>query len=166
MTVDRIFFISSISILLVYLIATNSVIFNIRLSDAHAILEQPETSIAKRLYNNADVVATGTIVNSSSIMKDSKIWTYMDVEVDEYLKNPQLSKNLRIKSMGGTIGNLSTVVEDSPLFKEGDTVLLFLHKDGQSDPAYSISPYSGLLNEQDITELLTELRNNNNNREK
>ena len=164
--VDRIFIISLISVLLLYILAINSIIFNITSHDARALLEQPQTLTAKRLYDSVDVVATGTITNSSAIMEDSKIWTYMEVEVGEFLKNPQLSRNLAIKSMGGTVGNIGSVVEDSPLFKEGDRVLLFLYKDSPVDKAYRISPYSGLLNNGSTSELLTELSIDNGNREK
>jgi hypothetical protein len=163
--VDRIFFTSFTLILLLYLLGVNSVIFNITSRDARALLEQPNTLTAKRLYDIADVVATGTIANSSATINDSKIWTYMKVQVEEYLKNPQISRNLTIKSMGGTVGNISSVVEDSPLFKEGDRVLLFLNKE-PGEIAYRVSPFSDLLNNPSTSEMLNELKTNNVNTQK
>ena len=139
--------------------------FNIKSHDATALLEQPSTLTAKRLYDMADVVATGRIANSSATINDSKIWTYMEVQVKDYLKNPQISRNLIIKSMGGTVGNTSSVVEDSPLFKKGDRVLLFLNKE-LGDSAYRVSPYSGLMNNPSTSELLGELKSYNDDTQK
>jgi hypothetical protein len=162
---NRIFITSFTLILLLYLLTVNATIFNVTYHDARALLEQPNTSTAKRLYDMADVVATGRIANSSATINDSKIWTYMEVQVEDYLKNPQISPNLTIKSMGGSVGNISSVVEDSPMFKEGDRVLLFLNKE-PGDRAYRISPYSGLINNPSTSEILNELKSDNGNTQK
>lgn len=165
LVVDRIFITSSTIIVLLYLLGVNSVIFNITSRDARALLEPPNTLNANGIYDSADVVATGRIANSSATINDSKIWTYMKVQVEEYLKNPQISRNLTIKSMGGTVGNISSVVEDSPLFKKGDRVLLFLNKE-PGDVAYRVSPYSDLLNNPSTSELLNELTTDSANTQK
>lgn len=162
MVVDRIFFTSFTLILLLYLFGIDSVILNITSSDAHALLERPNALTSNRLYDIADVVVTGRIANSSVTINDSKIWTYMNVQVEEYLKNPQTSWNLTIKSMGGTLGNISSVVEDSPLFKEGDRVLLFLNKE-PGEIAYRVSPFSDLLDNPSTSEMLNYLKTNNAN---
>ena len=162
---NTIFITSFTLLLLLYLLAVNSVIFNITYHDVRALLEEPNMLTAKRLYDMADVVATGRIANSSATINDSKIWTYMEVQVKDFLKNPQISRNLTIKSMGGTVGNISSVVEDSPLFKEGDRVLLFLNKE-PGDVAYRVSPYSDLLNNPSTSELLNELTTDSANTQK
>ena len=89
----------------------------------------------------------------------------MEVQVEDFLKNPQMSRNLSRKSMGGIVGNISSVGEDSPLFKEGDKVLLFLNKE-PGNMVYRISPYSDLLNNSSTSELLNELKYHNGNTEK
>ena len=162
---NRISLASFTLILLLYLVTVNSVIFNNTCHDSRALLEQPNTSTAKKLYDTADVVAIGRIVNSSATINDSKIWTYIEVQVEDYMKNPQISQNLIIKSMGGTVGNISSVVEDSPLFKVGDKVLLFLNKE-PGDIAYRVSPYSGLMNDPSTSEILNELKSDNGNMQK
>lgn len=162
---NRISLTSFALILLLYLMTVNSVIFNVTSHDARALLEQPNASTAKRLYDTADVVATGRIANSSVTINDSKIWTYMEVQVEDYMKNPQISQNLTIKSMGGTVGNISSVEEDSPLFKVGDKVLLFLNKE-PGDMAYRVSPYSGLMNNPSTSEILNGLKSDNGNVQK
>jgi len=162
---NTIFITSFTLLLLLYLLAVNSVIFNITYHDVRALLEEPNMLTAKRLYDMADVVATGRIANSSATINDSKIWTYMEVQVKDFLKNPQISRNLTIKSMGGTVGNTSSVVEDSPLFKVGDRVLLFLNKE-PGDMAYRVSPYSGLMNDPSTSEMLNELKSDNGNTQK
>lgn len=157
MDMDRTSITLSICVLLLFTVATNSILFNTTFYDARALLEQPQASTAKRLYDTADVVATGVITNSSAIMVGSQIWTYMEVAVDEYLKNSQRAGNLTIKSMGGNVGNIGSFVEDSPLFHVGDRVLLFLYKNS-TDKAYRMSPYSGLLSDKDTSDLLADLR--------
>ena len=160
--VDSIFFSSIMLILLLYLLGVNLVIFNITSRNALALLEHPNTLTSNKIYNSADVVAIGSVENSSATINDSKIWTYMRIQVEEYLKNPQISRDLTIKSMGGTLGNISSVVEDSPLFKEGDRVLLFLNKE-PGEIAYRVSPFSDLLNNPITSEMLNELKTSNAN---
>lgn len=163
---DRRFIKLSICVLVLLMMAATSVLFNTTYHDTGALLEQPNKQTAKRLYDSADVVATGIITNSSAIMEDSEIWTYLEVKVEEYLKNPQPIGNLTIKSMGGTVGNIGSVAEDSPLFNVGDKVLLILYKESPTDKTYRMSPYSGLLNEGSTSQLLDNLRNYKDNREK
>lgn len=55
------------------------------------------------------------------------------VSVDDYLKNPLPSEEVVVRTLGGTIGNLTMDVEDTPFFESGEKVLLFLSED--TDPA-------------------------------
>ena len=56
---------------------------------------------------------------------------YRDVviSVDQYLKNPLSSNEVIVRTLGGTVGNLTLAVEDEPSFEPGDDVLLYLVED-------------------------------------
>jgi hypothetical protein len=57
------------------------------------------------------------------------IYTDIIISVDKYLKNPLSSKEVIVRVVGGTIGNVSMEAEFEPSFKNGENVLLFLTKD-------------------------------------
>lgn len=108
--------------------------------NADAILAPTTT---KELYDNAEVVVLGKITDSSARCEGTQIWTHMQVQVEEYLKNPQESRILTAKSIGGTIGNYGYWMEDSPIYSREDRVLLFLYKQDTEDKIYRISYPTG-----------------------
>jgi len=113
----------------------------------YALLTEPSPSqnTGEKLYENFDLVVVGKITDSSASMADHSsgdIWTYMQVEVEEYLKNSLPTKNLTVKSMGGKVGELGQWVEDSPIFNVGDRALLLLNKDKSINDAYVVSSQS------------------------
>lgn len=61
------------------------------------------------------------------------IYTDILISVDKYLKNPLPSKEIIVRSTGGTVGNFIMTSDAEPEFKAGERVLLFLSKD--TDPA-------------------------------
>jgi hypothetical protein len=67
------------------------------------------------------------------------IYTDIVVSVDEYLKNPLSSKEVIVRSIVGTIGNVSMTSDAEPSFKTGEKVLLYLSKD-DSPNTKDISP--------------------------
>lgn len=116
-------------------------------SKVYALLTEPSPGqdAGEKLYENIDLVVIGKITNSSARLEDDnggEIWTYMQVDVEKYLKNSQPDKNLTVKSMGGKAGNLGQWVEDSPIFNVGDKVLLLLNKDNSKNDAYIVSGQS------------------------
>lgn len=61
------------------------------------------------------------------------IYTDTVISVDNYLKNPLSSKEVIVRSIGGTIGNLTMTFDDEPSLEPGEKVLLFLSKDTNTD---------------------------------
>ncbi len=61
------------------------------------------------------------------------IYTDIVINVDKYLKNSLSSKEVIVRSIGGTIGNVSMTSDAEPSFKTGEKVLIYLSKD--ADPA-------------------------------
>lgn len=56
------------------------------------------------------------------------IFTYTNLIVEKTLKG-EASAELEIAELGGTLGDVTTIVDGMPRFTEGDRVLLFLKKD-------------------------------------
>jgi len=97
------------------------------------------------LSNRSDTIVIGTVKEiipskwntadgkkSSSDVKfslDNTIYTDIIINVDEYVKNPLSSKEVRVRVEGGTVGNDVLIVDDEPTFKPGEKVLLYLMKD-------------------------------------
>ena len=57
------------------------------------------------------------------------IYTDIVIGVDEYLKNPLSSNEVIVRSIVGTVGNISMTSDAEPSFKTGEKVLLYLSKD-------------------------------------
>ncbi|MFA4958147.1 MAG: hypothetical protein WC556_14355 [Candidatus Methanoperedens sp.] len=59
-------------------------------------------------------------------IKNDIIYTDVIIEVEQYLKNPQASKDITVRTLGGTVGIDSMVAEDEPKFEPNEKVILFL----------------------------------------
>lgn len=57
------------------------------------------------------------------------IYTDIIINVDEYIKNPLSSKEVRVRVVGGKVGNDVLIADDEPTFQPGEKVLLYLMKD-------------------------------------
>lgn len=96
-------------------------------------------------YENSELVVVGRVTESVSRCDGPMIMTYMNVDVEESLKNPQNVGSLIAKSFGGTIGDFSIAKEDAPIFNKGDRTFLYLYKESASDDAYMVNPFSSAL---------------------
>lgn len=101
----------------------------------------------KELYDSSELVVIGRITDSAAKCEGSQIWTHMQIEVEDSAKNPQGIKVLTGKAIGGKIGNYGYWAEDSPIFNKGDRAFLYLYKNSSSETVYTISQYSGVLND-------------------
>ena len=99
----------------------------------------------KVLFDGSELVVVGRITDSAAKCEGSQIWTFMQVTVEESLKNPNDIQVLTAKSYGGTIGGQGMWMEDSPIFNKGDRALLYIYRDDPGDTVYRLSPYSVIL---------------------
>jgi len=60
---------------------------------------------------------------------DERIYTDVIIEVGEYLKNPQPTEEITVRTMGGKVGNDRIIYEDEAEFEPDEKVLLFLTKE-------------------------------------
>jgi len=84
------------------------------------------------LTGEADVIVIGDIkeVESRWNFWRTEVHTYSTVSVEKYIKGTG-SETLTIITEGGTAGDLSVWVEDTPVFTKNEKVLVFLKKAGR-----------------------------------
>jgi hypothetical protein len=95
----------------------------------------------EELISNSDTIVIGTVKEilpskygdrfskDTDFGPDHVIYTDIIISVDEYLKNPLSSNEVRVRVAGGTIGNDTLIMEEEASFKTGEKVLLYLTKD-------------------------------------
>lgn len=77
-------------------------------------------------WNTVDGKKSSPDVNFSL---DNTIYTDIIINVDEYVKNPLSSKEVRVRVEGGTVGDDTLLVEYEPNFQVDEKVLLYLMRD-------------------------------------
>lgn len=81
--------------------------------------------------NASDLIVTGKVKNIRCEWdsKRENIWTIVTIECDEFIKGKNNKNEITIRSLGGTIGELSQVITGAPKFQVGEILLGFLRKD-------------------------------------
>jgi len=85
------------------------------------------------LFDTADLVVVGRITDSTLRCDGPQIMTYMQVEIEESLKNPENIRTLTTKTIW---------MEDTPIFSNGDRVFLYLRQERADGNMYWINPFS------------------------
>lgn len=79
----------------------------------------------EELARQATAVARVRCLAATSSWENSEIWTDTHFEVVEQMKG-LLPGVIRIRTLGGSIGNLHSRIEDVPVFHPGEEAYLFL----------------------------------------
>jgi hypothetical protein len=87
------------------------------------------------IINTADYIVEGTVRGVESKWNEDKssILTYTDLSIENYVKGvPFAQDRLQIITPGGTVGDITQVVEDQPIFHEGKRVRIYFQEiDGE-----------------------------------
>ena len=87
------------------------------------------------IISTADYIVEGTVRRVESKWNEDKsgIFTYTDLSIEKYVKGtPFAQDRLRIITPGGTVGDITQVVEDQPIFHEGKRVRIYFQEtDGE-----------------------------------
>lgn len=104
------------------------------------VLPVSATRLIKRsiedLAIRSTLVVTGKVMEIESRWNDAhtRIYTYITVEIESFLKGSQKEESIIIKQLGGVVGDTAMTVFGSPAFSEEEQVLLFLKpKPGTTD---------------------------------
>jgi hypothetical protein len=101
-------------------------------------------------FDSAELVVIGRITDATARCDGPLIMTYLQVQVEESLKNPQGVRDLTARTHRGTIGDYSFWVEDLPILKTGDRAFLYLFRERPTDDVYNVGSYSGALVRDDL----------------
>ena len=87
------------------------------------------------IISTADYIIEGTVLRVESRWNEDKssILTYTDLSIEKYAKGaPFTQDSLQIITPGGTVGDITQVVEDQPIFHEGKRVRIYFQEtDGE-----------------------------------
>ncbi len=85
------------------------------------------------IISTADYIVEGTVRGVESKWNEDKssILTYTDLSIEKYVKGaPFAQGRLQIITPGGTVGDITQVVEDQPIFHEGKRVRIYFQEIG------------------------------------
>ncbi len=82
----------------------------------------------QELTEQATMVITGTVEDTKSEWNEdeTQIYTYITISVDEFVKGAVPDERVTIKQIGGTVDDITLYIVDSPQFRVGEEVLLFV----------------------------------------
>lgn len=112
-------------------------------SQSDLIIAGTVTGAYPSRWNTADGQRPGIPNDELDIGTEYMIYTDIGVHVNKYLKNPLDTGDLQITVDGGTVGDDSIWVEDSPSFEYGEKVLLFLNWKSGRDEMTITGAYQG-----------------------
>jgi hypothetical protein len=82
------------------------------------------------MTNQAKTIVTGRVLATKSEWNEerTKIYTYITISTQTFLKGDDQPQEMVIKKLGGEVGDIGMLVEGTSVFEEGEEVLLFLRK--------------------------------------
>jgi len=87
------------------------------------------------IISTADYIVEGIVERVESNWNEDKsaIFTDTNLSIEKYVKGAPFTENeLQIVTPGGTVGDITQVVEDQPIFHEGKRVRIYFQKiDGE-----------------------------------
>jgi hypothetical protein len=87
------------------------------------------------IISTADYIVEGVVekVESNWNGDKSAIFTHTNLSIEKYVKGAPFAENeLQIVTPGGTVGDITQVVEDQPIFHEGKRVRIYFQEvDGE-----------------------------------
>ena len=82
------------------------------------------------MVNQAGTILTGTVTSIKSEWNEerTKIFTYITITPNNFLKRNGTTQEIVIKQPGGEVGDIGMLVEGASVYEEGEEVLLFLRR--------------------------------------
>lgn len=110
-------------------IFATAIVVSLGLAPAQALMLPIEE---KELAKEAQIIVHGTITQVRSAWEKKTIYTYATLAPTEILKNTTIKKpkEIQIRLPGGTVGDTTLEVSDTPTFTVGEDVLVCLKPDG------------------------------------
>lgn len=95
------------------------------------VLSQIIHSDVKSLSTNADIIITGKVSEQISEWNsdNTRIYTKVTIDVEEYLKGSTGQNKITITHPGGEVGEVGELYSHMPRFSNDEEVLLFVKED-------------------------------------
>ena len=122
-----------------------SIVFLVLFALVGTVSAEVEDMSLEDLTSKASTILRGTVSNVESHWNEDQtmIYTSVTISVEGYLKGATMPKEVIIEVPGGTVGEITLWVSDTPTFEEGQEVILFLREEyfqivGWSQGKYTI----------------------------
>ena len=96
---------------------------------AHLITGAYEPS---EIVSKADIICTATVLSTQCQWKDDDrgrhIYTDVELFIDREIKGDLPTNPFHLEVVGGTVGDITELVSDSPVFRDSEQAMLFLEK--------------------------------------
>jgi hypothetical protein len=80
----------------------------------------------KEITENSHLIVHGKVDSYYSVWEENNIYTYIKINIYESLKGSDKNKQIMIKQLGGTVGDISQEISGTPKLWQDSEVFLFL----------------------------------------
>lgn len=104
-----------------------------------ASFSQEITPNLKTIVTHSEVIVTGKVYKKESKWNSdkSKIYTEVEIHIDELLKGQDISQNITVKHLGGEVDDVGELYTHMPVFSVEEKVLIFA-KRGKDNSAFNV----------------------------
>jgi len=87
------------------------------------------------MSKDAEVILVGKVIHQKAGWNENqtRIYTWVTIEIDEFIKGNNGSTSMVVKHPGGEIGEVGELYTHAPTFSKDEEVLLFLEKSKTAD---------------------------------
>jgi hypothetical protein len=86
-----------------------------------------------QMARTAQVIVRARCVSNATLWDEGEIWTRTTFDVEESWSGPAGSRQLAVRLLGGSLGNISSRVSGIPRFQPGEDTVLFLEPSRNGD---------------------------------
>lgn len=99
------------------------------LATSHASATSVEKMSLRDLAKKSDAIVLARVEDETARYDTNKeIYTYVTLRVLEPVKGPKADAVITIRQLGGTVGDIASIVPGTPSFRKGEEVVVFLTK--------------------------------------
>ena len=100
-----------------------------------SVWSQAARMTTEDLTNSSDVILHGTVAETSAAWNadQTAIYTTVRLTTQEWIKSSRPGLSFEFQIPGGTVGEIGMAASHTPVFKEGDEVILFVTNLGSAD---------------------------------
>jgi len=86
-----------------------------------------------QMARTAQVIVRARCVSNATLWDEGEIWTRTTFDVEESWSGPPGTRQIAVRLLGGSLGNISSRVSGIPRFQPGEDTVLFLEPSRNGD---------------------------------